>query len=278
MSTFFYDAAMLPTVTLIGKDDTIAAHRNIRRVSEDYIFYFIRSGTIRFAEGEREYTLHKGDTFLFEPGLLQYGIEDSQYTLYYLHFQHPCICKDHPQFDQSVPIAKQMHFENEQHFLKLCQAFERILEQHRTVFDHVSVLESCAADEFFIELARRGAFHQSRIGRCSDVGYTHIHEVIDYLNRHYRSPLNSETIEKDLSYNFDYLNQLFRRHLGSTIFQTLEKIRMENAQNLLLTSDMTMAQIAKEVGYREESYFSKVFKKATGLAPSVYRNNRVKMD
>lgn len=278
MHTLFYDAAILPTITLLGKDNSLLPHRNIRRVSEDYIFYFITNGTLHFSEDGREYTLKKGDTFLFEPGLLHYGTEDSCYQLYYIHFRHPHISVDRPSFPECVPIAKQMSFEDDVHFLKLCQSFERIAEQRGSMLEGSSVLTACAADEFFIELARRSAFRQEGGSTRGGGGYARISEVIAYLNRHYASPLSSDKIEKDLSYNFDYLNQLFRRHLGTTVFRMLEDIRMENAQRLLLTSNMPLTQIAKEVGYREESYFSKVFKKSTGLSPSDYRSRALKMD
>ncbi len=70
MVAFRYDATILPTITLIGQDIQTGMHQNIRRVSEDYIFYLVTEGEMFFNEGGVEYRLRKGDCFLFEPDIL----------------------------------------------------------------------------------------------------------------------------------------------------------------------------------------------------------------
>jgi YesN/AraC family two-component response regulator len=84
-------------------------------------------------------------------------------------------------------------------------------------------------------------------------------------------PLSSSEIENELSYNFDYLNQLFAKHLHTSIFKLLENIRMEAAKHILQTSSISIKELAGEVGYIDEAYFSKVFKRRVGCTPSEYR-------
>ena len=88
----------------------------------------------------------------------------------------------------------------------------------------------------------------------------------------YSQKISSTMIENSLSYSFDYLNQLFKKNLDTTIFQVLESIRIENAKKLIQTTALTLEEIAANVGYDNASYFSKVFKKKTGIPPSKYRN------
>jgi len=89
MVFFRYDANILPTITLIGQDIRTGMHQNIRRVSEDYIFYLVTEGEMFFNEGGIDYHLHKGDCFLFEPDILHFGTQDSRYQIRYIHFHHP---------------------------------------------------------------------------------------------------------------------------------------------------------------------------------------------
>lgn len=51
----------------------------------------------------------------------------------------------------------------------------------------------------------------------------------------------------------------------------LKKIRVENAKNLLLNTDQTVEDISYAVGYSDIKYFSRLFKKLTGLTPTEFR-------
>lgn len=68
----------------------------------------------------------------------------------------------------------------------------------------------------------------------------------------------------------DYLNRLFRQSIGKTVFQYLSEIRIAHARELLATSSMKGSQISEKVGFSDESYFSKVFKRHTGISPLKY--------
>jgi len=54
--------------------------------------------------------------------------------------------------------------------------------------------------------------------------------------------------------------------------QYLQQIRIENAQELLKTSNLSIAEVAFSVGYPDNSYFSAIFRKAISLSPKEYRN------
>ena len=93
------------------------------------------------------------------------------------------------------------------------------------------------------------------------------------LNVYIPFALSSEEIEEDLSYSFDYINQVLRKRMNTTVFKTLEAIRIENAKRLLRTTDLPLKLIAVRVGYNDEMYFSKVFKRRTDVTPAKYRKN-----
>jgi YesN/AraC family two-component response regulator len=55
------------------------------------------------------------------------------------------------------------------------------------------------------------------------------------------------------------------------------RVRMEKAQTLLKTTDMPIAKIAYEVGYKDQSYFTRVFKKSVHGTPKTFRGSTVKL-
>ena len=54
--------------------------------------------------------------------------------------------------------------------------------------------------------------------------------------------------------------------------QYLQQVRIENAQELLKTSNLSIAEVAYSVGYPDNSYFSALFRKAISVSPKEYRN------
>ena len=83
-------------------------------------------------------------------------------------------------------------------------------------------------------------------------GYKKVLEVQSFLHEAYKEPLTGDYLEEKFDINFDYLNRLFRKNMKKTVFQYLRDIRIAH------------------VGFADESYFSKVFKKQTGVSPADY--------
>ena len=74
-----------------------------------------------------------------------------------------------------------------------------------------------------------------------------------------------------LHVNTSYLSTLFRQVTGMTFKEHLNRIRIEEAARLLSNTDYSVMEIAIACGYKDQSYFTKVFKKLTGLTPKQYR-------
>ena len=68
-----------------------------------------------------------------------------------------------------------------------------------------------------------------------------------------------------------YFSTLFRQSCGSTFKEYLNIVRIEESKRLLANTDYSIIDIAVAVGFDNQSYFSKVFKKYTGLTPKQYR-------
>lgn len=81
----------------------------------------------------------------------------------------------------------------------------------------------------------------------------------------------SDYLAKRLNHSASYFNDLLKFETGKTLEQYFEFKRLEVAKRMLLKSDATPAIIARQLGYPNVQYFSLIFKKITGVAPSDYR-------
>lgn len=98
-----------------------------------------------------------------------------------------------------------------------------------------------------------------------------LQQAIEYINDHHAEDLSLEVVAHAVQISPFYLSHLFSNELGITFLNYLTKVRIEKAKTLLLTTNMTVQEIAYAVGYNDPSYFTKVFKKLEGRTPTQYK-------
>ncbi|MGN0155528.1 MAG: helix-turn-helix transcriptional regulator [Lachnospiraceae bacterium] len=98
-----------------------------------------------------------------------------------------------------------------------------------------------------------------------------IAECIDYIYDHLHTRITIETLADHVNLNPSYLSRLFKRETGTTISSYIQSKKIETAQNMLIYSNYTLAQISITLAFSSQSYFTEVFRKQTGLTPAQYR-------
>lgn len=97
--------------------------------------------------------------------------------------------------------------------------------------------------------------------------------MILYIQKHYRK-LTLEEIAAQFHYSQTNLNRVFRKYTGTTIGRYIRELRLMQAENLLSSSQLSVEEIAAEVGYEDISYFIGQFKNAYGATPLQYRKKQ----
>lgn len=98
-----------------------------------------------------------------------------------------------------------------------------------------------------------------------------VNRIGQYIAAHYAEPLTLERIGEALKVSPYHAAHVFREITGSSPIQYVIRCRMGEAQNLLISTDFSAAQIAVMVGYDSASHFSSIFKRVVGLPPVQYR-------
>jgi len=99
--------------------------------------------------------------------------------------------------------------------------------------------------------------------------------IIEYLNEHYNDNITLESITKKFSINRNKLNTIFLINTGKTCLNFLMDLRTDMAKIILSNTEIPISEVAGRVGYPDPNYFTKIFKKQTGVTPSVYRKNNI---
>lgn len=95
--------------------------------------------------------------------------------------------------------------------------------------------------------------------------------VIPYVDANYRSELALTRLADIFYVNPQYLCRAFKAQTGMNFKQYIASLRVEDAQKQLRSTDRTIAEISRLVGWTDSNYFSRIFRELTGMTPSRYR-------
>lgn len=104
--------------------------------------------------------------------------------------------------------------------------------------------------------------------------HSSVHAAKKYILEHIQENICIEDISKAVHINPQYLMRLFKKEVGMSILEFITEERIILAQELLATTDIPINRVADSVGYGNYSYFTKIFKRKTGLTPKEYREQR----
>jgi two-component system response regulator YesN len=98
-----------------------------------------------------------------------------------------------------------------------------------------------------------------------------LQKAVDYLNMHYNEQITLNKVAENIYVSTYYLSRMFKKELGQNFVDYLNEIRMFKAKELLKEGNYKTYEVAEMVGITDAQYFSKLFKKYTGLTPKECR-------
>ena len=97
-------------------------------------------------------------------------------------------------------------------------------------------------------------------------------EILIYMQENFHHKLALTHLAGHFHFNKNYICNLFKKHAKTTFITYLTQLRIEASKKLLENSSLSLGEIAKQVGFSDSYYFSRVFKAECGCSPSLYRN------
>ena len=238
---------------------------------QDYQLLYVAAGKAHFVFEGQEQVLSAGSLFLYRPGQAQhywYRLED-QPDICWVHFtgsQAEPLLKKYNLFQQSPAMSVGTLPEIKQHF----QLMIRELQLRRPYFE-----ESLAA--LMNRLLLLAGRQQSDRTALHSGTQEKMEEAVAYFHAHFSQDLRVDAYARSLHISTAWFIHAFTRHTGQTPNQYLLSLRIASAQSLLEQTGDTVTEIAASVGYDNPLYFSRLFKKQTGLSPRQYREKSARI-
>ena len=115
-------------------------------------------------------------------------------------------------------------------------------------------------------------FVESAFPNAGREGARDIREALSYISGHYSEPITLQDAADKVHLSTAYFSRRFRDVCGVTFKEYLTNVRVEEAKRLLRNTDYSLLDIAIATGFDNQSYFTKVFRKYTGLTPKQFRS------
>ena len=103
-----------------------------------------------------------------------------------------------------------------------------------------------------------------------------IYRCMTYIQSHTNMPIGVEDVAEEIHRSSSYLMRRFKAELGMSVGDYITKCKLQEACDLLVYGDRSLAEISAYLGYSSQSYFQNVFKKQFGLTPLQYRKQNRK--
>lgn len=240
-------------------------------VIHNHILLLVTSGSITYTIDGQPLFLRKGDALFAPRGAIRSaensGLESPE--IYVAHFRSEPGETVLPLLQERRPLhlhIQPFHYDYfKQRFSRLTQSWLR-KTAYSSIVCHSVLLEMLA-------IINEEAASRYLPGKP----YSIVMQLQDYIVNHYRNPISITELAAFVDRTPNYVSTVFKQITGQTITAYTQQIRISAARDLLINSQMTVGEIADYLGFCEQSYFNKVFKKITGMPPSACMKEKTKV-
>jgi AraC-like DNA-binding protein len=145
---------------------------------------------------------------------------------------------------------------DEKTFVETCQGLERSARDARTVAELFDAYRRTVL-ELSDESLRPGAARQARSLR----------RAVTYIHQHYAEALRLSKVARLAGFAPTYFSYLFKKREGMTFERYVQRLRVERAKQLLVSTDLELQRVAQLSGFGTRFYLARVFKRAVGMTP-----------
>lgn len=239
------------------------------RVDFQIIYIAAGCGHFHFDTVDNETIVPAGNIVIFRPKELQkyeyYGKDKTE--VYWIHFTGSDVKNilrkyGFPDNERIFPVGTSMEYE---------RIFKRIIIELQRCQDNYEEMLTLLLRHLLIifqrELTREPVLKNEYLDHEMDTAVT-------YFNENYNRDINIEEYATSKGMSVSWFIRSFKKFTGSTPMQFIVALRVNNAQVLLETTNYSINEISKIVGYDNQLYFSRLFHKLKGFSPREYRKTR----
>ncbi len=210
-------------------------------------------GEMKYTYKGEEYILHSGDAILYPIGSVRMRAEGSTpavYSSFNIKFSEEFIP------EVSGVLRKSVRSDT-------VGILNSIKRSHASLGEKKA--EKCEALFYYL--------YNQLVETARENEHPHIKHIKRYIAEHLTEKIKLAEIAEEVHLVPHYCSALFSKYEGISIVEFIIKERIELAKNLILIGEKSLLEISEEVGFFDYNYFSRMFKKATGVTATAYKKS-----
>jgi AraC-like DNA-binding protein len=250
-----------------GFDDRDPAWKRLPMRTETYAIALITAGKVVYRIDDTVLKLGKGDLAFIPQGRVREGYhpDEDLHQKYWATFVMGDSELDRlPMLVHGEPfvIKTRQHDYMKQRFVQLIQQWMGKLPYFETI---------CASilTDLLGRMNRELDAHRHPSPMVNLVG-----SIQDYVLAHYREDIRVERLAKLVNRSPNYISSMYRRLTGTSLKEYIHQVKVSAARDMLFHQHVSIGQAAEYVGFCDQAYFNRVFKKIYGFPPSVLLKER----
>lgn len=259
------------------------------------ILVYVRDGICVFTINSQDYTLNKGQLLLIpaEQPYVRRPVGDTLCSFTYIHFNthepiipvtreelEAHIAESEEILEQSVtsPVAK---YGTAERYIFLTQQTDMQAREKEIAAYLQAIVEAFHKDGYYsrLTLSARALELLARLGKSAMTEFrrhnlqtagsypAQLKKALFYINKNYKQKITTEALSEYCGISPQHLIRLFRKHLGTTPIRFINKNKIFHAIEMLRTTELSVKEIAYELGFDDPNYFSRLFKKEEKMSP-----------
>ena len=227
---------------------------------------FVEEGELEIKIDNIAYTLMQGDLYLVFPNLLHTG-KNKEGTRITIAIVDSGLCASYADvlshFKPACPVLRKGSFPDPVYDSLRRMAEVNVSERSYRQSVLMGYLNAMLGEVFAsLELERRNSDNDL------------VRQLIVYILDNYTSDITLDDVARALNYSKYYISHVISDTFGCNFRPLINSYRVNMAQNLLLSTNKTVGEVAGECGFKNQSSFNRIFLKHTGVTPSSYRRQQ----
>ena len=260
----------------------ITGDRDVKLHGHSFLeFTYVEKGEILHTIGQDTRILSKGDYFIVDYGAKhEYKSRGEELSVINLLFYPDFIDRTLDRFDDFEKVVNSYLIRFKYRSLNTSPEGTVFHDEQNRVYDilksliyeyeqkeagHLEYIRSLLAQILIITMRKISKGEDER--KQSSI----IKEITDSVRKNYTKDLKLSDYAKENNYSLSHISKKFTEEMSMGFTDYLQSIRVENACRLLENTDLTVGDVAEQVGYGDVRFFRKVFKKTIGVTPKTFK-------
>ncbi|AKN30520.1 AraC family transcriptional regulator [Clostridium carboxidivorans P7] len=248
--------------------------KKIARKINHHELFLVTGGKGYISTENREFFVEKGMLFYLKPDVF-HSIEPNlsePLTFLSVHFSFICVnfCNDKWNLSTEIEYLKFPTMQKFKNHYPLFHIFKKLVETWSTKLPDYEFSCRMILEELLLEI------HDNL--KRQDTNYSStlkVEKIIKYLHENINKSITLKELSDLVSFSPSYLSRTFKDTTGYSIIEFFNKMKIDKAEALIMVGDKKIKEISELLGFKDEFYFSRLFKKIKGISPKEFYNKNV---